>query len=54
LCPVTYFETPYVSKQPELFEVGWNREPIEEVRAERKAFRSVFSEQINLPFAEAA
>ena len=37
-----YFETHYVSKQPELFEVGWNREPIEEVRAERKSFRSVF------------
>ena len=49
-----HFETPYSSKQPELFEVGWQREPIEEVRAERKSFRSSFSEQINLPFAEAA
>ena len=49
-----HFETPYSSKQPELFEVGWNREPIEEVRAERKSFRSGFSEQMNLPFAEAA
>ena len=49
-----YFETPYVSKQAELFEVGWNREPIEEVRAERKSLRAVFSEQRRLPFSEAA
>ena len=49
-----HFETPYSSKQPELFEVGWLREPIEEVRAERKSSWSVFSEQIKLPFSEAA
>lgn len=49
-----HFETPYSSKQPELFEVGWNREPIEEVRAERKPLRAGFSEQIKLPFSEAA
>lgn len=48
-----HFETPYSSKQPELFEVGWQREPIEEVRAARNS-RSIFSEQIKLPFAEAA
>ncbi len=42
------------SKQAELFEVGWNREPIEEVRAERKSLRAVFSEQRRLPFSEAA
>jgi hypothetical protein len=38
----------------ELFEVGWQREPIEEIRAERKLLRIGFSEQLNLPFAEAA
>lgn len=49
-----HFETKYSSRQPELFEVGWLREPIEEIRAERKSSRRVFSEQIKLPFAEAA
>ena len=49
-----HFGTPYSSKHPELFEVGWNREPIEEIRAERKSFRAGFSEQMKLPFAEAA
>jgi len=49
-----HFETPYSSKQAELFEVGWNREPIEEVRAERKSLRTVFSEQRRLPFSKAA
>lgn len=49
-----HFETPYSSKQPELFEVGWAREPIQEVRAERRLSRSIFSEQIKLPFPEAA
>lgn len=38
----------------ELFEVGWLRDPIQEVRADRKSSRSVFSEQIKLPFSEAA
>lgn len=49
-----HFETPFSSKQPELFEVGWQRSPIEEVRAERKSLRSVFSEQLKLPFAKVA
>lgn len=49
-----HFETKYSSRQPELFEVGWLREPIEEIRAERKSSRRVFSEQLRLPFAEAA
>lgn len=49
-----HFETKYSSHQPELFEVGWLREPIEGIRAERKSSRRVFSEQIKLPFAEAA
>ncbi len=49
-----HFETPYKSKQPELFEVGWLREPIEEVRAERKSSKRIFVKQLKLPFAEAA
>jgi transposase len=49
-----YFQTNYSSCQPELFEVGWFREPIEEVRAERKSSRKIYSEQIKLPFSEAA
>lgn len=40
-----HFETRYSSKQPGLFEVGWLREPIEEIRGERKSARSVYSEQ---------
>jgi transposase len=49
-----HFETKYSSKQPELFEVGWLREPIEENRAERKSSKRVYSEQLKLPFSEAA
>jgi len=49
-----YFETKYKSKQPELFEVGWLRDPIEEVRAEIKSSKRVYSEQLRLPFSEAA
>jgi transposase len=49
-----HFETKYSSKQPELFEVGWLRDPIEEMRADRKSSKKVYSEQIKLPFAEAA
>jgi transposase InsO family protein len=49
-----HFETAYNSKQPELFEVGWLRNPIEEIRARRNSSRTVFSEQLKLPFAEAA
>jgi len=49
-----HFETKYSSKQPELFEVGWHREPIEEIRAERKSSRNLYSEQLKLPFSEAA
>ncbi len=45
-----HFETKYQSKQPELFEVGWQREPIEEIRAERKAKKLRFSKQLQLPF----
>lgn len=49
-----HFETKYSSRQPELFEVGWLRDPIEEIRAERRSSRKLYSEQIKLPFAEAA
>jgi transposase len=49
-----HFETKFSSRQPELFEVGWLRDPIEEVRAERKSSGKVYSEQIKLPFSEAA
>jgi len=49
-----HFETPYRSKQPELFEVGWLREPIEEIRAERKSAKKWYSEQLNLPFVKVA
>ena len=48
------FETKYSSRQPELFEMGWLREPIEEMRAERKSSKRVYSEQLKLPFSEAA
>ena len=47
-----YFETKYKSKQPELFEVGWHREPIEEIRSERKTKKMRFSKQLKLPFRE--
>lgn len=49
-----HFETKYCSRQPELFEVGWLREPIEEMRAERKSSKSFYREQLKLPFSEAA
>lgn len=49
-----HFETPYRSKQPELFEVGWLRDPIEEVRVERNSSTRIFVKQLKLPFAEAA
>lgn len=49
-----HFESSYRSKQPELFEVGWLRNPIEEIRAGRNSSRKVFSEQLKLPFSEAA
>ena len=49
-----HFETKYKSKQQELFEVGWKREPIEEIRAKRKSPKSRYSEQMKLPFEEAA
>lgn len=49
-----HFETKYSSRQPELFEVGWLREPIEEMRAERKSSKKFYSEQLKLPFSEAA
>lgn len=49
-----HFETPYRSRQPELFEVGWHREPIEEIRAERKSSKRIYAKQLKLPFAEAA
>jgi transposase len=49
-----HFETKYSSRQPELFEVGWFREPIEEMRAERKSSKKFYSEQLKLPFSEAA
>lgn len=49
-----HFETKYQSKQQELFEMGWLREPIEEIRAERKSLRSSQPKQIKLPFSEAA
>ena len=47
-----YFETEYKSKQPELFEVSWHREPIEEFRSERKTKKRRFSKQLKLPFRE--
>ena len=47
-----YFETKYKSTQPELFEVGWFREPIEEIRSERKTKKRYFSKQLKLPFRE--
>jgi hypothetical protein len=34
-----HFETKYSSKQAELFEVCLLREPIEEIRAERKSLK---------------
>lgn len=49
-----HFETPYRSKQPELFEVGWLREPIEEIRAERKSAKKWYLEQLYLPFVKVA
>jgi len=49
-----HFETKYSSRQPELFEVGWFREPIEEIRADRKSSKRFYSEQLKLPFAKAA
>ena len=49
-----HFDTTFSSRQQELFEVGWLREPIEEIRAERKSAGSVYSEQQKLPFSEAA
>ncbi len=49
-----HFETKYSSRQPELFEIGWFREPNEEIRAERKSSKRFYSEQLNLPFAKAA
>jgi len=49
-----HFETKYSSRQPELFEIGWFREPIEEIRADRKSSKKFYSEQLNLPFAKAA
>ena len=49
-----HFETQYKSKQPELFEVGWHREPIEEIRAERKSSKRICAKQLKLPFAEVA
>lgn len=49
-----HFETTFSSRQRELFEVGWLRDPIEEIRAERKSARSVYSEQLKLPFSKAA
>lgn len=49
-----HFETKYKSKQQELFEMGWNKEPIEEIRKERKSPRNRYSEQLKLPFAKTA
>ncbi len=37
LAKAKHFETKYQSGQQELFEMGWLREPIEEIRAERKS-----------------
>ena len=48
------FETQYQSNQLELFEVGWQREPIEELRSVRKSPKNKYSKQFELPFAEAA
>ncbi len=49
-----HFETTFSSRQRELFEVSWLREPIEEIRAERKSAGPVYSEQLKLPFSKAA
>lgn len=49
-----HFETKYQSKQQELFEMEWLREPVEEIRADRKSLKSSQSKQIKLPFSEAA
>ena len=49
-----HFETQYQSKQQELFEIGWHREPIEEIRSVRKSPRNRYSEQLKLPFVAAA
>lgn len=49
-----HFETKYQSRQQELFEVGWLREPIEEIRSERNSPKRRYSKQLNLPFSEAA
>jgi hypothetical protein len=49
-----HFETKFSSRQPELFEVGWLRDPIEEIRTERKSSKRVCSEQLKLPFSKAA
>ncbi len=48
-----HFEMQYQSKQ-ELFEVGWDREPIEEIHSVRKSASNRYSEQLKPPFAEAA
>lgn len=47
-----YFQTDYSSRQRELFEVGWQREPIEEVHSERQSHKTIYSEQLKLNFGE--
>ncbi len=49
-----HFATQYKSRQQELFEMGWDREPIEEIRSVRKSLRNRYSEQLKLPFSKAA
>lgn len=47
-----HYETAYQSKQQELFEVGWHREPIEEIRTERRSGKTDFPTQQKLNFGE--
>ena len=47
-----HFESTYNSKQLELFDPGWLREPVEEMRAERKTRRPLAARQLKLNFGE--
>lgn len=49
-----HFATKYRSKQQELFEMGWDREPIEEMRSERNVRKQNKPKQLKLPFEMAA
>ena len=49
-----HFATKYKSRQQELFEMDWNREPIEEMRSDGKTQNQSKAKQPELPFGKAA